>query len=275
MWRSSIRPWCRRLGSGRCSRGWQTSLDTRTTSRSKNDEQIDESLRSVLFEFPGPDTNPQACFADPTAVGCYHGVEDLAAVDVQRAHDHGIPTYNQLRKALGLPPRTSFTQITGESSDRFPANFGADPTDNPAILDFTSLRDLAGRPIASGDSRTRAVYATRASTLAARLRAIYGSVDNVDAFVGMISEPHVSGTEFGELQLALWKKQFEPLRDGDRFFYLTDPLLAEIQRRYGISYRHTLAQLIALNTDVPLSRLPANVFFAPGPDKPTGRHSAG
>ncbi len=107
------------------------------------------------------------------------------------------------------------------------------------------------------------MYATRASTLAARLRAIYGSVDDVDAFVGMMSEPHVPGTEFGELQLALWKKQFEALRDGDRFFYLADPALEEIQRRYGISYRHTLAQLIALNTDVPRSSLPPTCSSRP------------
>ena len=31
----------------------------------------------------------------------------------------------------------------------------------------------------------------RRTTLAARLKAIYGSVDKVDAFVGMVSEPHV------------------------------------------------------------------------------------
>ena len=43
------------------------------------------------------------------------------------------------------------------------------------------------------------------------------------------------GTEFGELQLAIWKRQFEALRDGDRFFYPNDPALPAIQRRYGIT----------------------------------------
>ena len=41
----------------------------------------------------------------------------------------------------------------------------------------------------------------------------------------MVAEPHVPGTEFGELQLAMWKKQFQALRDGDRFFYGNDPAL--------------------------------------------------
>ena len=41
----------------------------------------------------------------------------------------------------------------------------------------------------------------------------------------MVAEPHVPGTEFGELQLAIWKQQFQALRDGDRFFYANDPAL--------------------------------------------------
>lgn len=37
---------------------------------------------------------------------------DLMARDIERARDHGIGTYNQLRKAYGLAPVTSFAQIT-------------------------------------------------------------------------------------------------------------------------------------------------------------------
>ena len=36
--------------------------------------------------------------------------------------------------------------------------------------------------------------------------------------------------------------------DGDRYFYPNDPDLARIDRAFGITYRHTLADLIALNT---------------------------
>jgi hypothetical protein len=39
------------------------------------------------------------------------------------------------------------------------------------------------------------------------------------------------GTELGPLQLAMWKRQFEALRDGDRFFYLNDPELATVRAR--------------------------------------------
>jgi hypothetical protein len=104
-----------------------------------------------------------------------------------------------------------------------------------------------------------AVSGTRRTPLAARLKAIYGSLDTVDAFVGMVSEPHVAGTEFGPLQLAIWKRQFQALRDGDRFFYANDPLLSVIARAYGITYRHTLAELIKLDTGATVE---PNVFLA-------------
>src|SRR5919201_3757632 len=78
----------------------------------------------------------------------------------------------------------------------------------------------------------------------------------------MGSEPHVRGTEFGELQLAIWRKQFEALRDGDRFFYLNDPVLDQIRLQYGIDYRQTLANVIELNTAVDVQ---PNVFVTEVP----------
>jgi hypothetical protein len=236
----------------------------------KNDEQIDNSLRSVLFQFPGPAApDPVACFSDPSAAGCFQAVVDLGALDVQRGRDHGMPTYNQMRRAYGLKPRRSFTAITGERSARFPADPAIDrahPIDDPDILDFTRLFDSDGAPVALGseDAAEAPRVGVRRTTLAARLRAVYRSVGRVDAFVGMVAEPHVPGTEFGQLQLAMWKRQFEALRDGDRFFFARDAALRQIRRRYGISYAHRLSELIALNTDVPRADLPRNAFFATG-----------
>jgi peroxidase len=58
---------------------------------------IDE-VRNILFGIPhGPGT-------------------DLAARDIQRARDHGIGTYNQVRVAFGLAPVTSFDQITEDDA---------------------------------------------------------------------------------------------------------------------------------------------------------------
>ncbi|MEA2214409.1 MAG: peroxidase [Solirubrobacteraceae bacterium] len=230
----------------------------------RNDAQIDDSLRSVLFEYPAPGArDPGACLAQESAPGCFTGVTDLGAIDIQRERDHGMPTYAQLRHALGLPRQASFDQVTGERSDRFGAGL---TINDPRILAVTSLHDIYGRSLAL-DSSVRAVAETQRTTLAARLKAIYGSVDNLDAFVGMMSEPRLPGSEFGPVQLALWQRQFAALRDGDRFFYARDRGLAQIQRRFGITYRHTLGQLISLDAGVPARQLPRNVFFAPAPPR--------
>ncbi|HST17266.1 MAG TPA: peroxidase family protein [Gaiellaceae bacterium] len=222
----------------------------------RNDEQIDDSLRSTLFEVPKPGIpDPSVCGEPSVNPDCFSDVADLGADDIERGRDHGMPTYNGLRRTYGLPQARSFTDITGESTDSLPKGMTCS---NPAILAFTSLKDGEGNPVAIGDA-DNAVEGTRASTIAARLRCLYGSVDKVDAFVGMVSEPHVRGTEFGPLQLAIWKSQFTALRDGDRFFYQGDDALRLVEKRYNIDDDHTLSELVALDTG---QHLPDNVFKA-------------
>jgi hypothetical protein len=223
----------------------------------RNDELIDNQLRSVLFQVPVPGNGD--CLDGPDMPACFNGVVDLGAIDLQRGRDHGMPTYNQMRNAYGLASKTSFTSITGESTDVFPTGLGIN---SPSCLDILQAFDINGNPTTvDADNATRIV---RRCTLAAKLKAIYGSVSNIDAFVGMMSEKHVTGSELGELQLAIWKDQFGAARDGDRFFYLNDPLQSYIRQNFGIDSRRTLAQVIASNTDVPLASLPANVFRLPG-----------
>jgi hypothetical protein len=224
-----------------------------------NDEQIDNQLRSVLFQIPVEGN--EDCLDGETLPECFDGVIDLGAVDIARGRDHGMPSYNELRKAYGLAPKTSFTDITGESTDQFPPGIGID---DPASLEFLELRDIDGNLIDLEDEDAvegEARSGVRGSTLAARLRAIYGSVDNLDAFTGVLSEQHVPGADFGELQLAIWAREFTNLRDGDRFFYGNNPALNTIRQQYGIDFHRSLAEIIADNTDIPLSELNDNVFL--------------
>ncbi len=233
----------------------------------RNDEQIDNQLRSVLFQVPKPGVpDPGVCLDGPPLPDCFSGVVDLGALDVERGRDHGIPSYNALRRAYGLPAKGSFTAITGEATDRFPADPELDrrnPIDDPNALDVLKLFDADGNeiPLGSPEADTEAIRADRRTTVAARLRAIYRDVDRLDGFVGMVAEQHVAGTEFGELQRAIWEQEFETLRDGDRFFYGNDPALAAIARRYRVTYRHTLADVIRANTDADVQ---TNVFRAAG-----------
>ena len=221
-----------------------------------NDEMIDDQLRSVLFQVPSPDSgDPAACLDGEHLADCFHGIVDLGALDMVRALDHGIPGYNALRVAYGLPPVSSFAALTGESTQQMPDGLDID---DPAILDFVDLRDSSGAPVEAGDPEGVAVTDVRRTTVAARLAAIYGDVDDVDAFTGMLAERHAPGAELGELQLAMWQRQFTALRDGDRFFYGNDPVLAQIQDTYGIDFRRSLADVIDDNTAG--DAVPADVF---------------
>jgi hypothetical protein len=239
-------------------------------SEYRNEELIDNQLRSVLFQVP-VSGNP-TCLDGDTLPQCFRGVVDLGAIDVQRGRDHGMPSYNQLRQAYGLAPRTSFAAITGEATDQFPSDPLLTPgneINDPNSVENTALFDTTGDSIEPGsdDAVDNTKQVTKRTPLAARLRAIYGSVDNVDAFVGMIAEPHQAGSEFGQLQQAIWAKQFAALRDGDRFYFGNDPALATINSLYGIDFRQTLSKVIAANTDVGAELAP-NVFFAGGRQKP-------
>jgi len=231
-----------------------------------NDETIDNQLRSELFQIPS--SQDPTCLNGPNVAQCYNTVNDLGAIDIQRGRDHGIGTYNQVRSAYGLPAISSFTGITGESTDAFPSDSGID---NPNSIAITKLFNIDGvsLPI-DGTATTNAVKAVKHSTLAARLKGLYTTEDKVDAFVGAYSEPHVPGSSLGPTNLAIWEKQFAALRDGDRFFFEDDlGTLNNIKSTYGIDFRTTLGQLIGRNTDATTAAdIHDNVFLTAEDDLP-------
>jgi hypothetical protein len=89
----------------------------------------------------------------------------------------------------------------------------------------------------------------------ANLAAAYATVDDIDVWVGGISEDHVPGALVGETLRAILADQFQRARDGDRFWYKTyftvlAPLL-ETQ---------TLSKVIRRNTGIG-AELQANAFL--------------
>ncbi|MBE9045193.1 peroxidase family protein [Pleurocapsales cyanobacterium LEGE 10410] len=65
------------------------------------DLKIVDSLRNILFTDSGGNS--------PVANGT-----DLAALDIQRGRDHGLPSYNDIREAYGLDRASSFEEITND-----------------------------------------------------------------------------------------------------------------------------------------------------------------
>src|SRR4051812_43713477 len=81
-----------------------------------------------------------------------------------------------------------------------------------------------------------------------QLQAVYGSVDNIDAFVGAMAEDHLAGSGVGPLISATLVDQFTRTRAGDRLFYLNDSSLAPAEASAINSM--TLAELVRRNTFV-------------------------
>lgn len=237
----------------------------------KNDETIDNQLRSVLFQLPNEGIeDPDACLDGPTLNQCFSLVSDLGMLDIVRGRDHGMPYYNEMRKAYGLPRIESFTALTGEQTDQFPIGdplIESEPAiDDPQIMDYVQLQDVDGGLVAldSEEAESEAVTGIRRSTLAARLRAIYGDVNRVEAFVGMVSEPHLPGSDMGALQHAMWRHEFESLRDGDANHYLWNWNLHRLSRTLkglGLDWRQSLSDVVINNTNLDVSSVRSNLFL--------------
>ncbi len=142
------------------------------------DAQVVDDVRNALFGAPGA------------------GGFDLASLNIQRGRDHGLPSYNETRRQLGMTMHSSFAEVTP---------------------------DLA---------------------LQASLASVYTSVDDIDLWVGGLSEPRVGASALGELFHHIVKDQFERLRDGDRFWYERTFSGDELE----IIRNTTLADIIRRNT---------------------------
>ena len=79
------------LGRNKSGRNWFSEMEEVVKQASPSaDTALVEDLTNFLFHQPGP---PSKGFGD-----------DLAARNIQRGRDHGIPSYNSLRTFCGLSP---------------------------------------------------------------------------------------------------------------------------------------------------------------------------
>lgn len=118
------------------------------------------------------------------------------------------------------------------------------------LADYNQIRvDYGLEPVTSfGDI-------TSDPELAGKFESLYGSVDNIDAWVGILAEDHVPGSSMGELGRTIIADQFERIRDGDRLWYqnsLSGETLAMVENT-------TLADVLMRNTEI--TGLRDNVFY--------------
>ncbi|WP_020476030.1 peroxidase family protein [Zavarzinella formosa] len=133
-------------------------------------------------------------------------------------------------------------------------------------MDLASLNIQRGRDHGLSDyNTTRAAYhlpkvtnfnqITNDPATQAKLKQLYGNVNNIDLWIGVLAEKHVPGGSVGPTLKAIITDQFSRLRDGDRFWYQREFSGAQLQQLEGT----TLAGLIRLDTS--LTTVQRNTFF--------------
>ncbi len=83
-------------------------------------------------------------------------------------------------------------------------------------------------------------------------------IDNLDAWVGMLTENHMPDALFGETVMEIMKVQFANIRDGDSFYFENDDALTSEEKATIKATR--LHDIVMRNTNIPV--IQENVFFA-------------
>jgi peroxidase len=168
----------------------------------------------------------------------------------------------------GLAAHTQYETDTKINSDLRNLLFG-DPNSPVRFgIDLASLNLQRGRDHGLPDYNTvRKFYTgsaakkfsdiTSNATLADSLQKLYGTVDNIDLWIGALAEDRLPGKSIGNTMYMMLKTQFENIRDGDFYFYKNDPYLPPLVLKRVNNVR--LSEIIKRNTTI--SNVQSNVFF--------------
>ncbi len=237
--------------------------------------------QGAIPEYAGYDPSVNPGIANEFATAAYRVGHTLVGDDTEFLDDEG----NEVRDPVALSEaffNPNLLRETGiDSILKYLASDRAEEVDNQIVgslqnflfgppgaggLDLASLNIQRGRDHGLADyNSTREAYGLPKVTsfdeissdpeIQAKLEELYGSVDNIDLWVGGLAEDHAPGSNLGETFTTIIADQFTRLRDGDRFYY------ENVFRRKELSALKstTLADVIRRNTD--LENLQDNVFF--------------
>ena len=158
----------------------------------------------------------------------------VSLLDIQRGRDVGVPPYNQVREALGLPRMNTIAELVFMSNvNQYSAKNQTDYENAQLVVE--ALEELYGNDI-----------------------------DKVDAYVGALLEnAQELGDNLGPLFTLSMKDQFMRLRDGDRFWY-EDVFMPEEYLAFP-----TLSDVIR-QTCERMENFPSDTFIAwSGPEEET------
>jgi len=142
------------------------------------------------------------------------GSLDLAALNINRGRERGLPDFNSVRVELGLPELKSFQEFTQNDE------------------------------------------------LASLLEEMYGEFDKIDPWVGMLAEKHIPDAMLGNTLMLIIERQFQALRDGDRYYFENDPAFSaeEVEEIKNTTFQ----KIIMRNADI--TTMQEQVFVAANRD---------
>ena len=117
------------------------------------------------------------------------------------------------------------------------------------IADYNDVRAAVGLPKVRSFAEI-----TSNKELQTKLQQLYGTVDNIDLWVGALAEDHLPGSSSGPTNARIIVDQFQRIRNGDRFWYqnaFTGQLLRDIDNT-------RLSDILKLNSK--MVNLQQNVF---------------
>jgi len=236
---------------------------------------------NALRPYRGYNPNVNPGIANEFSTAAFRLGHSMLGDDVEFLGNNGLPVAEEvpLSQAFFNPPL-----LTEHGTDPVLKYLSSDPSsevDTKVVdsvrnflfgppgaggLDLASLNIQRGRDHGLADYNTiRAAYGLPRVTdfsqitsnvdLQAKLKALYGSVNNIDAWVGMLAEDHVAGSSTGPLVRSVLIDQFTRLRDGDRYWYERTYSGQTLQTLENT----TLADVIRRNST--LTNLQSNVFF--------------
>jgi hypothetical protein len=95
------------------------------------------------------------------------------------------------------------------------------------LPDFNTIRESFGLPKYQFFQQINAN-----AEIFTKLLSLYVDINTIDPWVGFLSEMPMPGALFGETLVAVMERQFQALRDGDRFYYLNDPVLSDTEKNW-------------------------------------------
>lgn len=186
----------------------------------------------------------QNVFFSPGVIASVGGVDPFIryfAIDIQQKTDTRI--VDPLRNFLFGPPGAGGFDLGALNIQR-----GRDH----GLGDYNTVRRDFGLPKVRTFSQI-----TSNAAMARSLANLYGSVDNIDAWVGMLAEDHLPGSSLGPTHTAVLTDQFMRLRDGDRFWYQNGQFN---RQQLAVIESTRLSDIMKRNTGV--GRLQPRMFFA-------------